>query len=108
MTIKEKLQRTIRRSEIAYNAYKDQQLYYQALRIYQANKQLYNFLEAYLLECEVSDQDDVCEYLFHLEDWMNQFREHEEKNKNYTSVFVFERWKGAIPFPKEFVEKLKK
>ena len=106
--IKQKLQRAIKRSEKAYKAYQEQQFYFQALRIYRANSQLYGLLEDYLLVCEEMEQDKVCEYLFHLEDWMNQFKEHEEKNKNYTASFVFQRWEGAIPFPKKFVEKLKK
>lgn len=106
--IKEKLQRAIRRSEKAYKAYQEQQFYFQALRIYRANRKLYGLLEDYLLVCEEREQDEVCEYLFHLEDWMNQFKEHEEKNKNYTTSFIFQRWEGAVAFPKQFVEKLKK
>jgi hypothetical protein len=105
--IKKKLQRVIERSENAYEAYRKQQLYFQAIRIYQANIQLYGLLEDYLLECEDTEQEAVCEYLFHLEDWMNQFKAYEEKNPAYTSSFIFDRWEGAIAFPKQFVEKLK-
>ena len=49
--IKEKLQRAIRRSEKAYKAYQEQQFYFQALRIYRANRKLYGLLEDYLLVC---------------------------------------------------------
>jgi len=95
------------RSEKAYTAYQSQQYYFQALRIYHANTKLYSLLEDYLFVCEEREQEDVCTYLFHLEDWMNQFKNHENKNESYTSSFVFERWKGAIPFPKQFVDILK-
>lgn len=107
MKIRIKLLRAIHRSELAYSEYLNQKYFFQALRIYSANKVVYSLLEEYLLECSNEIKNNVCEYLFHLEDWINQF-EYYKKNINPTDVFVFERWDGSISFPKHFVESLKK
>ncbi len=104
--MKDKLIRAIYRSELAYANYCDQKLFFQAFRIYKANKRIYLLLEEYLLDCPNDLKQDVCIYLFHLEDWINQFEYH-YTNTNPTSVFIFERWNGGIAFPKEFVQLLK-
>lgn len=106
MKVKEKLIRNIYRSELAYQNYCNQKLFFQAYRIYKANKKVYLLLEEYLLECSDEMKLDVCNYLFHLEDWINQF-EYNKKDIQPTDIFVFQRWNGAIPFPKEFIKVLK-
>lgn len=106
METKDKLIRTIYRSELAYSNYCDQKYFFQAFRIYKANMKVYLHLEEYLLECPNEIKEDVCIYLFHLEDWLNQFEYH-QKNTQPTDVFIFERWSGGIAFPKDFVQLLK-
>lgn len=106
MKIKEKLLRAIYRSENAYLEYKKQQLFFQALRIYKANICVYRLLEDYLLECPNEQLKEVCNYIYHLEDWVTQFEQHKNEIQQPTDIFVFERWQEAIPFPKEFKKKL--
>jgi len=108
MKIKEKLLRAIYRSESAYLEYKKQQLFFQALRIYKANKAVYELLEYYLLECPNEHINDVCNYIYHLDDWLTQFEDCKKEMQSPTDVFVFERWQGGVPFPKDFVLILKK
>lgn len=105
--MKSKLLRAIQRSEFAYSAYIENKKYFQALRIYKANKIIYDLLEEYLLLCDEKDIELVCNYLFHLEDWFNQFDEKSKGiNMELSSKFVFERLNYAIPFPKDFKNRL--
>jgi len=106
--IKERLKKAIYRSEEAYQAYQQEKIYFQALRLYKANIAIYEILESYILECDESEKEGICIYLFHLEDWMNQFKDHEQNINSYTSHFVFERWEGAVSFPRKVVQKLKR
>lgn len=103
-----KLINAIVRSEYAYSKYKENKKYFQALRIKNANLVVYNLLQEYILISEDSDVLDVCNYIFHLEDWFAQFNVREQLNPNLEDVFVFDRLEGSLPFPKEFTEKLKK
>lgn len=94
------LKLAIDRSEKAYKLYLSNKLYFQALRIYKANQIVYRLLQDYQLICNSDEQEYVCNYIFHLEDWMLQFKHAELKVKNPTEVFIFERWEGAVPFQK--------
>lgn len=107
MMIKNKLIHAIFRSEKAYLKYDEHQLFFQALRIYNANQALYQLLEAYQLECADDHLDDICNYIYHLEDWMNQFDQQRKTVKLFTDRFVFLRWNHAIAFPEKFVEQLR-
>lgn len=90
----------IQRSEMAYELYLKDKLFFQALRIFKANEIVYKLLQDYQLVCPIEEQESVCYYIFHLEDWMIQF-EYEKLNvQNPNAVFVFERWEGAISFQK--------
>ncbi|MGC4130435.1 MAG: hypothetical protein QM564_12975 [Bergeyella sp.] len=97
------LLRAIQRSELAYSSYRQNTKYFQALRIYKANKIVYSLLEIFLLECNREDVEIICEYLFHLEDWFNQFDcEVQKGNIELSHNFIFERLEYSISFPKHF------
>lgn len=107
MMIENQLIHAIFRSEKAYLKYNEHQLFFQALRIYNANKALYQLLEVYQLECTEDHLDETCNYIYHLEDWMNQFDQQRKAVKLFTDRFVFVRWDHAIPFSETFFEKLR-
>lgn len=105
--MKTKLLRAIQRSEFAHVEYKKNKKYFQALRIYKANQLVYQLLEEYLYVCEKEDIEEVCKYLFHLEDWSNQFQyETQNKNIELSKEFVFQRLAFSIPYPKDFKNRL--
>ncbi|MFA5619188.1 MAG: hypothetical protein WDA08_02640 [Weeksellaceae bacterium] len=106
MIIKENLKRAILRSELAYEHYKSDKLYFQALRIFSANQEVYKNLVEYSQTCNEEELQDVFNYIFHLEDWFNQF-ENEMLHVELNEVFVFERLEKGIAYPNEFIKKLK-
>lgn len=95
---KKRINLAIIRSEKAYRYYLKDKLYFQALRIYKANEILYNLLQEYQLNCSNEEQEKICNYIFHLEDWMLQFEDNKIKVKSPIEIFIFERWKESIPF----------
>lgn len=101
-----KLQIAIGRSQAAYNLYVPEKKYFQALRIKSANLNVYEILEIYLYECDETEKEAVQRYIFHLEDWLNQFAELERTEPDLESEFVFERFKNSPEFPKTFVNKI--
>jgi len=104
--IKNKIKRAIYRSEKAYKHYLECKKYFQALRIYEANQMVYELLNSYLYTCEEKDLDAVTDYIFHLEDWFNQFNQ-ENQNIKLNQEFIFKRLEGGIAFPKDFKNRLK-
>lgn len=108
MTIKHQLYRAILRSEKAYEYYKKQRKYHQALRIYKANQEVYSFLEKLYLTCEEELLNIVFEYIFHLEDWFEQFNELRNKRPSLSEEFVFERLEFGISYPQKFKQYLNK
>lgn len=107
MTIESKIIRSIDRSAGAYELYKVDKMYYQALRIFSANKKLYDLLVEYSFLCEESIVKEVHNYIFHLEDWFEQFNHSATSLVQLEDVFAFERLKNSIPFPSDFINKLK-
>lgn len=77
MKLKSDLLRAIRRSEMAYQRYLEGRKYFQTIRIYKANLVGYQLLEGYLLLCPDEEVDQVCDYIYHLEDWIGQFEQAE-------------------------------
>ncbi|HLS30290.1 MAG TPA: hypothetical protein VK021_05505 [Flavobacteriaceae bacterium] len=102
------LSRAIQRSEKAYSEYIGEKKYYQAFRIKRANEVLYNLLEEYLFYCEKSEVEETLQFIFHIEDWRNQFDLLEKQIINLDEVFAFKRFENAPAYPKTFAEKLKK
>jgi hypothetical protein len=98
--------RSIERTTRAYNLYKEDRMFYQALRIHKANKQVYELLVQFSHTCEESILKDVHNYIFHLEDWFEQFDKFVTETIQLEDVFVFERLKNSIPFPSDFIDKL--
>ena len=98
----------IKRSQKAYELYLSDKKYFQALRIFNANQQIYKIVAS----GEISDgsiQDLIVDYIFHLEDWFVQFKYFEEAKKpGLEDVFAFEPLNGSVRFPKLIVESLKK
>lgn len=101
---KQKLHRAINRSQAAYNLYIADKKYYQALRIKQANEKVYELLEAFLYECDEKEVEVIHQYLFHLEDWFNQFEALETTPVDLDSEFVFTRFAASPEFPKTLLE----
>lgn len=101
-----KLQTAIGRSQAAYNLYLPEKKYFQALRIKSANLNVYEILEIYLYECNEEEKEAIQQYIFHLEDWFNQFEELEKTVSDLESEFVFERLKNSPEFPKTFVNNI--
>jgi len=95
----------IERSEYAYSIYLKNKLYHQALRVYKANKVIYELLIEYLYESKTDKRELVLEYIFHLEDWFEQFIEHKNQlNPKLEDEFVFQKLKNSINYPKNFIE----
>lgn len=104
MNLKERLKRSILRSQMAYKFYLNDKKYYQALRIFRANETIYYLLEEFLFECETSQLDEIFEYIFHLEDWFESFKSMEKTKPALEDIFIFERLEGSPGFPGSFVE----
>lgn len=98
-----RLKRAIERSEAAYGLYVQDKKYYQALRIKQANTEVYNLLQSFLYECKDSEVGIVHDYLFHLEDWFHQFEALEMNGTSLESEFVFARFIDSPPFPQNIL-----
>jgi len=99
--------RAIMRSESAYAYYIDQKRYHQALRIYRANKMLYNLLSMYSSNCSEELLQPVFDYIFHLEDWFEQFKSLKKSNPGLEDTFVFEKLEYGISYPKDFKQLIK-
>lgn len=108
-SIKQKLLIAIKRSNKAYTYYLKDKKYYQAKRIYKANEIVYNLLGEYIFIADKSHHDDIIDYIFHLEDWFEQFVAHEKllnDSLNLDSCFSFIRKEESPSFPKQFVDEL--
>lgn len=107
MIDEQQLLRAILRSESAYDYSIKHKRFHQALRIYEANQTLYEFLCMYSLECGEEILDVVFDYIFHLEDWFAQFENLKMTNPGLEDIFVFEKLEHGISYPKEFKQLLK-
>lgn len=105
--IRRGLIRSIERSQAAYELYKAEKKYYQALRIKKANIRVYELLESFLLECQENEISVIQNYLFHLDDWFHQFVELEKSNLSLESEFIFERFDSSPSFPRDIIETIK-
>jgi len=106
--LKVKLQICLMRSNEAYKLYKDEKKYYQAKRIYKANQELYTCLLDYLYLSPRNKQETLS-FLFHLEDWFEQLKEHKVKlgsDLNLNSEFVFSRLDNSPIFPINFFKNI--
>ena len=99
-----KIKRAIHRSQIAYGFYTQNRLYYEALRIYKANQQVYDLLNIYIYKCDDEILDVVTSYIFHLEDWFEQFKVLELNMPKLDNQFVFIRFEDSPAFPKNFLD----
>lgn len=108
MTNRNKLLKSIERTQFAYKLYLKNKKYIQANRLYNANKEIYNLLQEFLYECKPEESEVVCQYIFHLEDWFLQFDSAKETIQKLDESFVFLRLDGGIPFPVEILEILRK
>ena len=103
-SIKNKLHRAIGLSQSAYDLYRLEKKYYQALRIKHANEKVYELLELFLYKCDEKEVKVVHTYIFHLEDWFNQFADLELRVTDLASEFIFARFETSPAFPKEILE----
>ena len=106
MELRNKLERAIQRSEKAYSHYGEEKRYYQALRIKNANVEIYDLLCTLLYQCEEEEVEFVMDYIFHLEDWFHQFEDLEKSNPKLDSPFIFSRFNKAFPYPRDFKTRL--
>ena len=98
----------LERSELAYQLYLKDKMYFQAFRIYNSNILVYDILESMLLENNELDKKSIIKFLFHLDDWFSQFNEAVKSHSfALNDTFVFERVEGMFPFPKDFISELK-
>lgn len=105
--IKTELKRNILRSQRAYELYKENRKFLCALRIYKSNKRIYQLLEKLLCTLDEEIKNDVINYIFHLEDWFEQFEcERELKKPKLADDFVFERYEFSIPYPIDFLKNI--
>jgi len=101
-----KLKKAILRSETAYKKYLEGKEYYKALRIKKANKTVYKYLIKIYLK-ESTNDDLFLSYIYHLEDWFEQFKDLKFKeNPKLEDVFVFNRFKDSPRFPSTFLNEL--
>ena len=97
----------LERSETAYKLYAPGKKYYQALRIYKANQTIYALLIANT-HLWTDIKEIMMKYLFHLEDWFEQFEEEVRiKKPNLDSTFSFRRFEDSSPFPAGIYESIK-
>ncbi|WP_298999901.1 hypothetical protein [uncultured Tenacibaculum sp.] len=94
------------RSEFAYKEYLKNKKYYQAKRIYSANKELIILLKEFQFLCDDNILADVYRCIFHLEDWFLQFEKSEKEIESLDEDFVFVRLEHSFQFPSEFFNKL--
>jgi hypothetical protein len=107
MIDEQQLLRAVLRTESAYEYYIKHKRYHQAIRIYQANRTLYDFLCMYSLDCNEEILDLVFDYIFHLEDWFAQFKRLKKTNPRLEDSFEFEKLENSISYPKDFKHFLK-
>lgn len=95
------------RSQKAYVYYCNDRNYLQALRIFRANNEIYNLLTS---NCDVWLQSlPIIDYLFHLEDWFEQFKILENTVcPKLEDVFIFKRIDTAMEYPKDIIEHFKR
>lgn len=101
--LKNKLHKAIRRTNYAYDLYRQTNSYLAAKRIYNANKIIYSYLSEYIYLVEDIHFNNVLNYMMHLEDWFMQFESEELKVQSPSDLFVFERIKGGISYPHDFI-----
>lgn len=80
-------------------------MYYQALRIYKANEEVYRLLKEFMYESDIKYEKELINYMFHIEDWSEQFNNTVIKQKpEHEDIFVFERLLNSIEYPKGICE----
>lgn len=107
MNEKSKLYRAIIRSESAYALYLKHKRYIDALRIRNANDEVYTLLTDFQYTCSETMIKEVHDYLFHLEDWFAQFAFLEQTLvPDLETIFVFQRLDFSLPFPSTFKQQI--
>lgn len=103
----EKILFNLERSSTAYKLYNSGNKYYQALRIYKANQTIYTLLISHTHLWQDINEIMIT-YLFHLEDWFEQFDEEvSNKKPNLNSHFVFMRLEDSPAYPAGINETIK-
>jgi hypothetical protein len=97
-----KIKRATHRSQLAYSSYCQNKLYFKALRIHKANQEVYDLLSKYIYKCDDAIIDVVVSYIFHLEDWFEQFKFLESSMPKLEDEFVFVRFDDFLAFPRNF------
>lgn len=106
MTLEAKIKVAMMRSEHAYNTYLKGRRYFEANRIYTANKHLYPLLVEYLYKG--SNYEITEKYLNHLDDWFLQFDKHVQLTEpELIDEFIFERPSELAAFPNQFKNLIK-
>jgi len=108
MILKNKLLIAMDRSQMAYELYGRNKMYYQAQRIYKANIEVYNLLQEFLYIAEPKDSKAIINYIFHIEDWVEQFNSSVHiLEPRPEDLFVFERLLNSIEYPKDIYKIIK-
>ncbi len=95
----------IQRSQLAYDLYIKEKKFYQALRIYKANKSIYKLLTENGHLWNNIPGKSITEYIFHLEDWFEQF----DRLKGSSVIdledeFMFSRFQESPPFSNNIID----
>ena len=101
-----KLNVAMQRSKLAYDLYLVDKKYFQAKRIHKSNIELYEILSKIIYRKDIENRDMLFDFLFHLEDWLEQFEEHKNTilDISLNSEFVFSRLENSPTFPKDFLK----
>ena len=94
-----------KRADNAYQNYLSEKIYLYALGIRKANNRIYQLLEFNLGLFDDEQSLQALELISHYDVWMAQFDELvQELNPSISTIFVFERFPGSLPFLKEAKE----
>ncbi len=95
----------IERAQEAYQLYLQGRKYYQALRIYKANQNIYFLINENAHFWIHADKSAIINFLFHLEDWFEQFNLLVTlKSPELKDEFIFDRFENSPAFPKNIID----
>jgi hypothetical protein len=94
-------------SERAYQIYLNERTYATAHVILLANIDILSFLRDNSSFFSPSDREDFTRLALHFLGWISDFQQYgEQLTPNVDSIFIFDRSKGFLPYPKDFIERL--
>lgn len=97
----------LKTSELAYQIYLNERTYATANVILSINKEIIVFIRENIFYAKNLDVDSLAELVLHFSGWISDFElQVKQLSPDLNSIFIFERSKGLLPYPKEFILKL--